>query len=155
MKNIVLFDLDGTLSPDRKAVDLDIILSPLKKLQKVAEIGIVTGSGNEYVIEQAASLLEELENIHVLPCNGTQYYKTGGEIIHSVDMQNEMGEFEFHVLMQMILKLQNEIASKYPISLTGHFVNFRFIDVTPNKSKLHKMIYDIQKHPEIDLINYN
>ncbi len=125
MKNIVLFDLDGTLSPARKAVDLGIILNPLKKLQKVAEIGIVTGSGNEYVIEQASSLLEELENIHVLPCNGTQYYKTGGEIIHSVDMQDEMGEFEFHVLMQMILKLQNEIASKYPISLTGHFVNFR------------------------------
>ena len=37
----------------------------------------------------------------------------------------------------------------------GHFVNFRFIDVTPNKPKLNKMIADIQKHPEVDLIDYN
>ena len=37
----------------------------------------------------------------------------------------------------------------------GHFVNFRFIDVVPNKTKLHTMISDIQKHPEVDLIDYN
>jgi len=37
----------------------------------------------------------------------------------------------------------------------GHFVNFRFIDVVPNKTKLHRMISDIQKHPEVDLIDYH
>jgi len=37
----------------------------------------------------------------------------------------------------------------------GHFVNFRFIDVVPTKTKLHKMIYDIQKNPEVDLIDYH
>ena len=37
----------------------------------------------------------------------------------------------------------------------GHFVNFRFIDVVPNKTKLLRMIYDIQKNPEVDLIDYN
>ena len=37
----------------------------------------------------------------------------------------------------------------------GHFVNFRFIDVVPNKTKLNKMIYDIRKNPEVDLIDYN
>ena len=37
----------------------------------------------------------------------------------------------------------------------GHFVNFRFIDVVPNKTKLNKMIYDIRKNPEVDLIDYH
>ena len=37
----------------------------------------------------------------------------------------------------------------------GHFVSFRFIDVTPSKTKLLKMLYDIQKNPEVDLIDYN
>tara|TARA_R110000737_G_scaffold221641_1_gene237054 strand:- start:438 stop:674 length:237 start_codon:yes stop_codon:yes gene_type:complete len=37
----------------------------------------------------------------------------------------------------------------------GHFCNFRFIDVVPNKDKLNKMIYDIRKNPEVDLIDYN
>mgnify|MGYP003659835876 CR=1 FL=1 len=125
MKNIVLFDLDGTLSPARKSVDPSVILKPLKDLSKVAEIGIVTGSGDEYIKEQASVLLEELEDLHILPCNGTQYYKSSGEIIHNNSMIDEIGEFEFHILMQMILELQYEISSKYPISLTGHFVNFR------------------------------
>ena len=38
---------------------------------------------------------------------------------------------------------------------TNHFVNFRFIDVTPSKTKLLKILYDIQKNPEVDLIDYN
>ena len=37
----------------------------------------------------------------------------------------------------------------------GHFVNFRFIDVTPNKTKLLRILYDIRKNPEVDLIDYN
>jgi hypothetical protein len=37
----------------------------------------------------------------------------------------------------------------------GHFVNFRFIDVVPNKNKLNKIISDIKKNPEVDLIDYN
>ena len=37
----------------------------------------------------------------------------------------------------------------------GHFVNFRFIDVVPNKTKLWRMLADIQKNPEVDLIDYH
>ena len=37
----------------------------------------------------------------------------------------------------------------------GHFVNFRFIDVVPNQHKLNKIISDIKKNPEVDLIDYN
>ncbi len=37
----------------------------------------------------------------------------------------------------------------------GHFVNFRFIDVVPNKTKLWRMLADIQKNPEVALIDYH
>ena len=38
---------------------------------------------------------------------------------------------------------------------TNHSVNFRFIDVTPNKTKLWRMLADINKHSEVDLIDYH
>jgi len=37
----------------------------------------------------------------------------------------------------------------------GHFCSFRFIDVVPNKTKLNRMISDIKKNPEVELIDYN
>ena len=37
----------------------------------------------------------------------------------------------------------------------GHFVNFRFIDVVPNRTKLLRMLSDVQKNPEVDLIGYD
>jgi hypothetical protein len=37
----------------------------------------------------------------------------------------------------------------------GHSCSLRFIDVVPNKDKLHKMIYDIRKNPEVELIDYH
>jgi hypothetical protein len=53
----------------------------------------------------------------------------------------------------VIIDLEFRLETSY--NPYGHFVNFRFIDVTPNKTKLLRMIYDIQKNPEVDLIDYN
>jgi len=53
----------------------------------------------------------------------------------------------------VIIDLEFRLETSY--NPYGHFVNFRFIDVTPNKTKLLRMIYDIQKNPEVDLIDYH
>ena len=37
----------------------------------------------------------------------------------------------------------------------GHFVNFRFIDVVPNRTKLLRMLSDVRKNPEVDLVGYD
>ena len=37
----------------------------------------------------------------------------------------------------------------------GQWCSLRFIDVVPNKDKLNKMIYDIRKNPEVELIDYH
>ena len=51
--------------------------------------------------------------------------------------------------------IEVEFRLETPHNPYGHFVNFRFIDVVPNKSKLNKIISDIKKHPEVELIDYN
>ena len=52
MKNIVLFDMDGTLTPPRESMDT-LLLGPLKVLARYADIGVVTGSDFNYVVHLA------------------------------------------------------------------------------------------------------
>ena len=52
MKKIVLFDMDGTLTPPRKRMENNV-LNSLGRLQKSGfEIGIVTGSDMNYLLQQ-------------------------------------------------------------------------------------------------------
>ena len=37
----------------------------------------------------------------------------------------------------------------------AHFVNLRFIDITPNKPKLHNAIYELMKNEDLEVIDYN
>ena len=73
----LLFDMDGTLSPARKPVIREFV-ELLPKLTDNYNVGIVTGSGLEYVKEQASFLfegsLEDFGPIHIMPCNGTKYF---------------------------------------------------------------------------------
>ena len=49
MKKIILFDMDGTLTPARQAMSIDVA-NELYKVQKAGfEIGILTGSGLDYI----------------------------------------------------------------------------------------------------------
>ena len=78
MRKIVLFDMDGTLTPARKQIESDMIRA-LKLLEKEYEIGIVTGSDFEYVRQQIEPALDiggiRLSTLHIFPCNRTKYYK--------------------------------------------------------------------------------
>ena len=53
----------------------------------------------------------------------------------------------------VIIEAEFQIESKWrPF---GHFVNLRFIDVTPNKPKLHNAIYELMKNEDLEVIDYN
>ena len=129
MKNntIVLLDMDGTLSLSRQPVDPDQMLAPLVELASYVDIGIVTGSGLNYVTEQIACLLNHplLTNLHLLPCNGTQYYDSRLNLIYETNMRTHMGKDDYETMVRTVLTLQSEIVNKYPIPLTGHFLDFR------------------------------
>lgn len=132
MKRIVLFDMDGTLTPPRKELDRDLIPA-LRELAKISDIGIVTGSDHNYVLQQMGLLMENSEiryKLHILPCNGTKYYPPPQSAAHSHEltyqknMREEMGELYFSTIMRFILQRQSQL-HLYNIPLTGHFVDYR------------------------------
>ena len=132
-ENIVLFDMDGTLTEARRPIGLPMIkvLRELISQNERAHIGVVTGSDLDYVKQQMKPLFEKdydlAKQIHWMPCNGTKYYKFNGpdwEVLHSVDMRTHLGEEKFINLMQKLSEQQHHIAA-LRIPLTGHFVNYR------------------------------
>jgi len=132
MNNIVLFDMDGTLTEPRKVIKNDIVPA-LRELCKITEIGIVTGSDYDYVRQQIGSLLENTElryRIHILPCNGTKYYPPPNiankeyQIAHQVNMREELGESNFRAIIRYLLQRQH-LLFVYDLPVTGHHINYR------------------------------
>ena len=133
MKKIVLFDMDGTLTPPRKTLDTSL-LSTLADLTQYAEIGIVSGSDIHYIMEQCKLLFlsDTLKlKTHILPCNGTKYCAppSSQDQSHKISaisfMRDKIGNHDFHRLMKIIIDYQNHIVSHYDIPLTGHFISYR------------------------------
>ena len=133
MKKIVLFDMDGTLTPPRKALDINL-LSTLEKITRYAEIGIVSGSDTHYIMEQCKTLFisDTLKlRTHILPCNGTKhcappsYRDHNHKITTTSFMRDKIGNHNFHRLMKIVIDYQNHIVSHYDIPLTGHFISYR------------------------------
>jgi phosphomannomutase len=134
--HIVLFDMDGTLTPARGDFHLDL-MEPLKRLSNIADIGILTGSGLKYVQQQLLPLLNSplRYKMHLLPCNGTIYYKpkpfaTGTglskfDLIHQCDMRGEIGDESFDLLMRELISRQFNIIDYTKLPLTGHFIDYR------------------------------
>lgn len=85
---MVLFDMDGTLTPPRKEFDIDL-LPALRELSLISDIGIVTGSDHTYVLQQMRLLIENSElryKLHILPCNGTKYYPPPQSATHKHEL---------------------------------------------------------------------
>jgi len=130
-KKIVLFDMDGTLTPAREKIQSDVI-DALKSLQEKFEIGIVTGSDILYIEQQVEDLLlnKELDNsqLHLFPCNGTKHYtwnKDQYEKVFDADMIKELGADVYRHVLQNVLSYQLLITIKYDLPYTGTFFDYR------------------------------
>ena len=132
-ENLVLFDVDGTLTAPRQAIQAPMITA-LRELCEYCEIGLVTGSGLEYIKEQLWPLFNSLiikRNCHLLPCNGTEYLvpTEGKEIaFHTVtanSMIKELKDSGFNELLGILCELQAQIIKDYPLPLSGHFIQNR------------------------------
>ncbi len=136
MKKIVLFDMDGTLTPPRKSMEKRIV-PVLASLSKYAHIGILTGSGIDYINEQCSILwnhsLIDPTRITLLPCNGTQKYdwdkdQGGGTWVRTFDisMKEELGLLSYKKLIRSILEIQSRIANtNLELPLSGTFLQYR------------------------------
>jgi len=132
-KKIVLFDMDGTLTEPRKEFDRDLIES-LRNISLFADIGIVSGSDYDYIYQQMEFLIEQTEmkyRTHILPCNGTKYYKPPShnddkhKLVYETNMKEEIGDSLFTQLMVGIMEQQASGNDVYKIPLTGHFIQYR------------------------------
>ena len=132
LENIVLFDMDGTLTEPRKPFEMSL-LPKIRALSEKAEIGIISGSDLSYIEEQLGYLLHKSEvryKLHLLPCNGTKHYKPprGPEEsfikVHEVNMKVALGEEDFYTTMKILSLLQSDVSS-LSIPLTGNFLQYR------------------------------
>ena len=129
---IVLFDMDGTLTPPRMDFDKEL-LNPLRKLSEHAQIGILTGSDIDYVKQQMNYVIRHSELIycmHLLPCNGTKWYPPPQNmdvtyhLRHNADMRETLEEEKYRSLIRILLDLQCHISS-LDIPLSGEFIQYR------------------------------
>jgi len=137
-KTIVLFDMDGTLTPCREKIKSPVIAA-LRKLNPHTRIGIVSGSDYDYIMQQCAALFDfggvDLDNIDILPCNGTKFYKwdkTSFKLTHNNDMRMALGKdsggaSQYQKLVRRITTLQNEavLGVLKDTTLTGTFLQYR------------------------------
>tara|TARA_R100000008_G_scaffold66975_1_gene44039 strand:+ start:8266 stop:9078 length:813 start_codon:yes stop_codon:yes gene_type:complete len=132
----VLFDMDGTLTPVRKAITDEMIhaLKDLTDLRNVS-VAIVTGSGIDYVTKQCSFLwqsgiIHSLDDIVLMPCNGTQIYKWCDDErdfieVQTASMIQKVGKKKYRLLIRQLLYLQLALLAKHDVPLTGEFISYR------------------------------
>jgi phosphomannomutase len=125
-RHTVLFDLDGTLTPPRKGITKRNA-EALKDLTRVAEVGIVTGSGIGYLKEQVP--LDLHLDIEVLPCNGTQRWRLSGvgwELLdEGPNMRDTIGKSRYNELLLELDQYQRYTMMSHDLPYTGTFVSYR------------------------------
>ena len=128
-KLVCLFDMDGTLTEPRLKIK-DNMIEALIKLSKQYEVGIVSGSGMEYIEEQCHDLLKTEIDLKIYPCNGTEkYIKKGNNIkkVESNSMIQEIGEENYYELIEFITRKQLWLIKNFKsrFNMTGTFFQFR------------------------------
>jgi len=135
-KNIVLFDMDGTLTPARESAGIPIAMA-LAELSRYADVGIVTGSNYEYLQQQCGTILNsvmgpDLSTMLLFPCNGGQFYKWNAahwELVSDKNMLNHLGEKKFNELIKACIFVLHaaldEDLSLPSWDMGGHFVEYR------------------------------
>jgi phosphomannomutase len=106
---LLLFDLDGTLTPARKTMTSDM-KSCLEKMRSKFDLAIVGGSDRKKQLEQMGE-----ENIslfrYIFSENGTHSF-TGTEEFHKNSMAKFLGEKKLQALLNYSLKIISETEGK-------------------------------------------
>ena len=142
MNKIVLFDMDGTITPPREPIKEEMV-TQLKRLDKHCDIGIVTGSDFAYLYQQCKNLLEAIYPAYwnLFPCNGTKKYDISPgstynnkkwEAVYEVDMRKVIGSGVYNELICQLTVFQLEIIKEFTdsisentIDLSGTFFQYR------------------------------
>jgi phosphomannomutase len=125
--NVVLFDLDGTLTPPRKRIT-DKNKKKILDLLNYTRVGIVTGSTLGYVIEQVDLELFE-RGLEVFSCNGTEHWVYSGDSWKSqVPLMSMLDHVsgDWRQLHRILNSMQGDLMEVVPeLPLTGQFISYR------------------------------
>ena len=129
---IILFDMDGTLTPARKSMSHSMA-KKIGELSMKHDVGIVTGSALDYVLEQCGILTSiidiDWEKIHLLPCNGTQRYRRINGSIERIsfnDMKKAIGKDAYNTIISRLCFEQTLVCANFTnLELFGTFVQYR------------------------------
>ena len=96
MKQLIVFDLDGTLAESKASLDAEMA-ALINKLLGFIKVAVISGGSWPQFQTQVLSHLagdERLKNLSLLPTCGTQFYKyeKGWEKIYSEDFTGEQKE---------------------------------------------------------------
>jgi phosphomannomutase len=128
----ILFDMDGTLTEPRKKINNEIARLVID-LTKIAKVGIVTGSGFDYIEDQCSKLWDSItassiNNLILMPCNGTQFYeyKSGSfKKTYNISMKSHITVKRFEQLIRSLIQIQLSAVSNFKFPLTGNFISYR------------------------------
>lgn len=135
MKDLVLFDMDGTLTPPRKKATQEII-EAITDLRDFADVGILTGSGLNYLLEQCKDIMtqalpNECGKVWIMPCNGTQLYDfcENSHVLNCLSknsMAEELGVREVSKLKAFLFSMQSDIMRDIAdLPYTDNFIDDR------------------------------
>ena len=93
MKELIVFDLDGTIAESKSSLD-DEMSTLLRDLLSIVKVAVISGGNWPQFEKQLISALprdENLENLSLLPTCGTKFYKYGStwEELYSEDFTDE------------------------------------------------------------------
>jgi len=135
LKNVLLFDLDGTLCESRKSITPQLV-DLLSKANQQVEVGILTGSDLDFLQEQCQELFQTLgydNKVYAMACNGTKSFLVSKEdtgtikytLIKQENLRERIGEDDFKIIMRELIYEQTEAMIDYDFPLTGNFVTYR------------------------------
>lgn len=126
---LLLFDVDGTLTKPRAAIDSDFKEFLYKEVQPRATIGLVGGSDLEKMYEQlnGKEIMDKFD--YVYPENGLVQYAKGVEV-GRVSIAQHLGEDVLKKFINFVLRYFSEL--DVPIK-RGTFIEFRsgMLNVSP------------------------
>eukprot|EP00667_Euglena_gracilis_P018688 EG_transcript_19893 len=129
-KTIVLFDVDGTLTPPRQGVKAPM-LEALKAVHaKGIAVGVVGGSDIVKITEQLGNDLLQFPFVdYVFSENGLLAFKAGKEI-HRQNIKAQFGEKTYQEFAKSVLRLIIDL--DIPV-MTGTFIEYRngMVNISP------------------------
>jgi len=127
-EKVFLLDLDGTLTAARRRATYGMLVA-LSQLAQRGRVGIVSGSGFDYIFEQLGRPLHP--GFLILPCNGTQVFEfdPGNEVwkkTFGMDMRQEVGQDNYAALILELTNILHDAVRDYrSLPLTGNFISYR------------------------------